>query len=139
MPFLTRWFIKTSFVYLGIALALGILLAGQSPWHLSLTIANLFPGYIHLLTVGWLTQLIFGVAYWMFPKYTLEHPHGSETLNWSAYILINMGLLIRIVNEPISIQTQAAFWGWMLALSALLQWLGGMLFILNLWNRVKGR
>ena len=32
MPILTRWFIKTSFVFLGIALALGILLASGSMW-----------------------------------------------------------------------------------------------------------
>lgn len=29
MPLLTRWFIKTSFVYLGIALVVGILLGGN--------------------------------------------------------------------------------------------------------------
>ena len=60
MPLLTRWVIKTSFVYLGIALAIGILLAGQSLWHLPVVIAALFPDYIHLLVVGWLTLLIFG-------------------------------------------------------------------------------
>jgi hypothetical protein len=63
MPILARTFIKTSFIYLGIALVLGILLAGQSMWNLPMIIASLFPQYVHLLTVGWLTLLIFGVAY----------------------------------------------------------------------------
>ena len=137
MPLLTRWVIKASFVCLGIGLALGILLAGQSLWRLPTFLSALFPGYIHLLTVGWLTLLIFGVAYWMFPKYSMEHPHGNEALNWSAYLLLNIGLVIRIVCEPISSQTNGAPWGWLLVFSALLQWLGGLAFIISLWKRVK--
>ncbi len=89
MPLLTRWFLKTSFVYLGIALAAGVLLAGQPLWGLPASLAALFPGYLHLLTVGWLTQLIFGVAYWMFPKDTSVQPHGREGLNWASYLTLN--------------------------------------------------
>jgi Trk-type K+ transport system membrane component len=29
--------------------------------------------------------------------------------------------------------------GWILALAAFLQWLGGMTFVLNTWSRVKER
>jgi hypothetical protein len=139
MPLLTRWVIKTSFVYLGMALVIGIFLAGQSLWHLPVFIATLFPDYIHLLVVGWLTLLIFGVAYWMFPKYSLEHPHGSEALNGSAYLLLNMGLVIRIVIEPVLARSQGTLLGWLLVLSALLQWLGGMALLITLWKRVKER
>ncbi len=139
MPLLTRWVIKTSFVYLGIALAVGILLAGQSPWHLPAFIASLFPAYIHLLVIGWLTLLIFGVAYWMFPKYSMERPHGSEKLSWSAYALLNAGLAMRVVSEPMLNQSRMFPWGWLMVLSALLQWLGGMALIMNLWKRVKGK
>ena len=137
MPILSRWFIRTSFVYLGIGLAVGILLAGQSLWNSLSSVAVLFPGYIHLLTVGWLTLLIFGVAYWMFPKYSSEHPHGNDLLNWAAFILLNLGLLIRLVDEPLDNLRKEAIWGWLLGLSALLQWLGGTAFVLNLWKRVK--
>lgn len=89
------------------------------------------------MTVGWLTLLIFGVAYWMFPRYSLEHPHGNDRLNWAAYILLNLGLALRLVGEPLNDIRQQAFWGWLMAFSALLQWLGGMAFIINLWKRVK--
>ena len=73
MPTLTRWFIKTSFVYLALALAVGLLLALQPIFRLT-TLGGLFPVYIHLLVFGWLTQLVFGVVYWMFPKYSTEKP-----------------------------------------------------------------
>ncbi len=137
MSLLTRLFIRTSFVYLGIALAEGILLAGQPFWNSALPFAILFQGYIHLLTVGWLTLLIFGVAHWMFPRYTSEQPHGSEGQNWAAYILLNLGLVMRLVGEPLQDLSPQAFWNWFLVVSAMLQWLGGMIFILNLWKRVK--
>ena len=137
MPLLTRWFIRTSFVYLGLALAIGILLAGQSLWSTSIPVNVLFPGYIHLLTVGWLTLLIFGVAYWMFPKYSQIQPRGNYALNWAAFILLNLGLVMRLVGEPLNILRRNALWGWLLVFSALLQWLGGMAFILNLCKRVR--
>jgi hypothetical protein len=137
MPLLTRWFIRTSFVYLGVALAEGILLAGQSVWNSPFPFAVLFQGYIHLLTVGWLTILIFGVAYWMFPKYSHAYPRGRDVLNWAAYILINLGLVMRVLAEPLNDIHQQAFWGLLLVFSALLQWLGGMAFIINVWKRVK--
>jgi hypothetical protein len=137
MPPLTRWFIKTSFVYLGLGLAEGILLAGQSLWNSPLPYAILFQGYIHLLTVGWLTMLIFGVANWMFPRASFEHPDGSEALGLIAYLMLNLGLVMRLAGEPLVDLHPQGLWGWFLVSSAILQWLGGMIIIMNLWKRVK--
>jgi hypothetical protein len=78
MPLLTRLLIKTSFVYLFLGLLLGILLVIQ-PAVLPAA-AGLFPVYFHLLAIGWLSSLIFGIGYWMFPKFSLEKPRGSELL-----------------------------------------------------------
>jgi hypothetical protein len=63
LPQLSRWLIRTALVYLLVSLMVGV----AQP---SLTSAGLilWPTYVHLLVVGWLTQLIFGVAYWMFPR-----------------------------------------------------------------------
>lgn len=94
MPLLTRTFIKTAMICLALALALGVLLA--------LGFKNgLFPVYIHLLVFSWLTQLIFGVALWMFPKYSNEKPRGYEALDWWTYALLNSGLFLRAIAEPI--------------------------------------
>lgn len=130
MPLLTRIFIKTAMIDFALALALGILLA--------LGISNgLFPVYIHLLVFGWLTQLIFGVVFWMFPKYSVEKPRGNEALGWWTYALLNTGLLLRAVAEPIQSTQANPISGWMLILSAVLQFLSGVLFVVNSWGRVK--
>jgi len=130
MPLLTRTFIKTAMIDFTVALILGILLA--------LGITNgLFPVYIHLLVFGLLTQLIFGVVFWMFPKFSAEKPRGSEPLGWWTYALLNIGLLQRAIAEPIQSTQPNPLSGWMLVISAILQFLAGLLFVVNSWGRVK--
>lgn len=137
MPPITRTFIKTGLLYLIAALLTGLLVAGYLPLGWPAWMAALSPVYFHLFMVGWVTQLIIGVAFWMFPKFTKEQPRGSATLAWAVYGLLNSGLLLRAVVEPAqSIQPQP-FLGGLLLLSALLQWLGGVTFVVNTWPRVK--
>jgi hypothetical protein len=131
MPTLTRWMIKTSLLYLVAALLTGAALAA------GVSLAGIQPVYFHLLMVGWITQLIFGVVYWMFPKYSAERPRGSEAAGWASYALLNAGLVLRAVGEPLLATAPAA--GPLLALAAVLMWLGGALFFANTWPRVKER
>ncbi len=138
MPALTRWFIKTSFVYLALALVMGLLLAMQATLGLA-SFGDLFSIYIHLLVFGWLTQLVFGVVYWMFPKYSAEAPRGSERLGWWTYGLLNVGLLLRAIAEPLQSVQPTPLTGWILVFSALLQFLSGLGFVLNSWQRVRVR
>ncbi len=137
MPSLTRWFIKLSLIYLVAAFLAGLALAAQPALDLPAAVASLNPVYFHLFLVGWVTQLIFGVVFWMFPKYTLEKPRGSEKLGWATLALLNVGLLLRVIGEPLNALQPAYLWGWILAISALLQWLAGLAFIVNTWGRVK--
>jgi hypothetical protein len=137
MPVLTRWFIKAGMLYFAFALFLGVILVASDAFEMPTWIAGLSPVYFHLFMVGWVTQLIFGVAYWMFPKFSTDKPRGSESLAWATFWLINAGLLIRMVAEPITSQGAYPVWGWALVLSALLQWLGGLAFCVNTWQRVK--
>jgi hypothetical protein len=136
MPALTRWFIKTSFVCLAAGLIVGLVMALQPMLRLPIP-AGLFPIYIHLLVFGWLTQLIFGVVFWMFPKYSREQPRGSEALGWLTYALLNLGLLLRAIAEPIDALQPGPISGWTLVVSALLQFLAGFAFAANSWPRVK--
>jgi hypothetical protein len=125
VPPLTRWYIKLSLVYFVAALAASVWQAAGGPLWLT-------PIYIHLLVVGWITGMIFGVAYWMFPKFSKEQPRGMDGLAVATFFLLHAGLLLRIVAEPL----QA---GGLLILSAVSQWLAGIGFIANTWPRVKER
>lgn len=133
MPILTRWFLKAALVYLVLALCAGILLALPG----DILISGLFPVYIHTLAFGWLTQLIFGVALWMFPKYSSAQPRGHEWLGWATFILLNIGLTLRVIFEPLHGISPSTFSSWMLVIAAVLQWLSGLAFVANTWTRVK--
>lgn len=137
MPPLTRWFIKTALLYFVLSLLAGLILASQAVLNFRLLPAGFTPAYFHMLMVGWVTQLILGVAYWMFPKFTKAQPRGSASLGWTVFWLLNVGLALRILIEPFNPAGTPLGWG--LVLSALLQWLAGLAFVANTWARVKER
>ena len=138
MPPLTRWFVRSALLWFLLALAAGILLAnGVAPRIPGTAVVLPYPTYLHLVTVGWLTNLIFGVALWLFPRYTAEWPRGSDALGWVSYAGLNLGLLFRLFGEPA--QLAGAGGRALLLLSAGLQLLGGWAFVLNIWPRVKAK
>jgi hypothetical protein len=139
MPALTRWFIKAGLLYLVAAAALGGLILAQTTLGLPGWLAVLRPVYLHLFMVGWVTQLIFGVVYWMFPKLSRQTPRGSERLGWAIFAGLNAGLLLRVVAEPLGTLRPDLGSGWVLVLAAVLQWLACVGFIANTWGRVKER
>jgi hypothetical protein len=137
MPLLTRLMLKTSLLYLALALLAGLLQASRSLLPAALRLPGLAPVYLHLFMVGWVSLLIFGVVFWMFPKFSREKPRGSEALGWGTFILINAGLILRVIGETSGLTGPG--WGWVLVFSAALQLLAGLLFVLNTWPRVKER
>jgi len=139
MPLLTRWFVRTAMVYLVLALLVGVALMAQNVAELPPAVGALSPVYFHLFMVGWVAQLIFGIGYWLFPTYTKESPRGSERLAKATYVLLNLGLVMRAIGEPINTVAPQALWGWLVAISAVLQWLAGMAFVANSWPRIKGK
>lgn len=137
MPTLTRWLIKTALLYFVASLLLGVVLAAKDAFGLAPSLAGLIPVYFHLLMVGWVTQLIFGVAFWMFPRYSKEKPRGREGLAWAMYASLNAGLLLRAIAEPMHSGAPSAFWAAVLVVSALLQWSAGLMFVANMWKRIR--
>lgn len=135
MPKLSRWMIRTALGYLIVGLGLALVRAGQQ--------AELLPGapqtwwlpQLHLLTVGWLTQLIFGVAYWLFPKATGPGRTWTPRAVWAAYGLLNVGLLLRVLFEPASIGDSLRSVG--LIASASVQWVAALLLTGAFWHRVR--
>lgn len=135
MPPLSRWFVKAGFVSLGLALLCELLLARPGGLWPALPDAALHLGAVHLLTVGWLLQLITGVAFWMFPRHPTAPPRGDVRPGWIGFGLLNLGLLIRLVAEP----WRLGFGGprWPLAISASLQLAAVLLLIYLLWPRIR--
>jgi hypothetical protein len=142
MPKISRLFVLTALAYLALAMLAGIALAslgaGDGGLGVSGTgslgsVALLRPAWIHLITVGWLTQLIFGVALWLFPR-----PGGhSDTQGaelWLCYGALNAGLLLRVASEA---GPALGFSVTVLPLSATLQLVAVLVFVFHAWPRVR--
>jgi hypothetical protein len=132
MPSLARWYIKAAMIYLIAGLLIGTLQAVP-------IFAVTGPAYVHMLVVGWITQMIFGVAYWMFPKYSAEVPRGDNSVAIATFVLLNVGLVLRVVVEPVRAWRPEALPGWLLAVAGVAQLLAAIGFAVSTWPRVKVR
>lgn len=97
------------------------------------------PVYFHLFMLGWVLQLIFGVAWWMFPILSREKPRGNEAIGWVVFYALNSGLILRAVAEPMRNLSTAGVWQVLLVISAVLQMIAGWTFVICIWPRVKGK
>ena len=133
---LTRRYIKTSFVFLVAGLLLGAWIvvaefaADVAPPRLLIT------AHVHLLLVGFMLMLVMGVATWMFPRPaaadTRYHPAVAEAVYW----IVALATALRALSEVL-----AAFGARSLrplvALGGLGQVAGALLFVVNIWWRVR--
>lgn len=138
MPTFSRYFIRAGLIYLVLALSLVTLQELASLLDAKLPFSLPYATFVHLLTVGWLSQLIFGVMLWMFPKYSKDNPRRDPRWSWAVFGLLNAGLVLRLLVEPF-IERPEGLAGGLLLLSALLQTAAIYAFVLNIWARVKER
>ena len=134
MPTIARLLIKTALIWLILGLFLGVYLFSSQAGRFAVVF---LPVFYHMIILGWVTQLIFGVAYWFFPKYSKDHPRGYERLIWISYIALNSGLILRAIGEPMAALSNSLYSEPILFLSILLQWFAALAFVINTWKRTE--
>ena len=136
MPTLTRWLVKAALLWLMAGLLLGVAMqlpaAPRDP-----LLRAAWPTYLHFLTVGWLLQLIIGIALWLFPRRSAARPRWCEWLGWTTFVLLNLGLVLRAVGEPGRALGHDAELPLLISAAAQLVAVGA--FVLNVWPRVRER
>ena len=135
---MTRWFNRIGMIYLVAALLVGALLTVSPRLGLPAPFLRLGPVYFHLFLVGWVTQLIMGTVHWLFPGVRAARAQ-TATLGWVTLVFLNAGLLLRALAEPLSGAQVGGLWGWLLVMSAVLQWLAGLAFVIFVWPRARER
>jgi hypothetical protein len=134
MPLLTRIFLFSAFLWLLASLGMETLDRAVQADVLSLS----SPGRIttlHGIVFGWITQTIFGVAWWMFPPASREIARPRGALVWICAACLNSGLVLRFVLEPSELPLRAP----LLVLSAALQSAAFLLFFAAIFPRIKAR
>ncbi len=89
---------------------------------------------IHLLVVGWVTQVIIGVSIWMFPPARGKYPRSDSPAGWFIWFALNAGLLLRLVFEGLLPAASPVA----LAAGALLQGVSILVYVVLIFPRIRG-
>jgi hypothetical protein len=150
MPVTSRAFVKASVIYLGVGALLGALLLINRWLPLEPRIALLRVSHVQALVVGWLTQLILGIAWWLFPPLKIglrsdaplpirrgQRQRGSESLFWATFVCLNAGILLQAIFEPLHGLTQIEFFAVLSGISGIFLFAAALAFVVNIWARVR--
>ena len=147
MPTTTRVFVRASILYLILGAALGALLLMNDWLSLGSAVYYVKPAHVQFLIVGWLTQLILGVAWWLFPPMAFRlrgqhYPHGqaqrgSEPLFWVTFALLNAGVVLYALAQPLFTRTGSGFFGGLVALAGVCLLAAALTFVANMWARIR--
>jgi hypothetical protein len=134
VPRTSRWFIQASLVYLALGFTLGAAVLFNKGIPLTPALVRLLPAHVEFLLVGWVIQLVMGVATWIFPRFGVPHSaYGSETAAWLAFALINAGVWLAGVG-PLAPGRVGDF---LPLIGRLAEAAAAVLFAANIWTRVR--
>jgi hypothetical protein len=137
-------------LYLGLGVVLGALLL-INRWLLQNPgIAALRTSHVEALLVGWLTQFIMGVGWWLFPPLAAglrpnttlsvqrgQAQRGNEALFWATFVCLNIGILLAATFEPAYRLTGVEAFRVLAGISGLFMLVAALAFVINTWGRIR--
>lgn len=134
MPRAARWLIRMSLVYLTLGFTLGAVLLFNKGIPLDPGLPRLLSAHVEFLLIGWVVQLVMGVATWIFPRFGVPHSaYGSEVATWLAFALVNGGVWLVAVAALLP-GGPGEVWP---LIGRLAEATGAVVFALNIWPRVR--
>ena len=130
MDWFVKAFLKTSLVWLGLGVTLGVAMAAKPAWIVYR------PAHFHMTLLGFVAMMIFGVAYHVIPRFT-GHPLYSRRLAGVHWWISNIGLALLVTGFALAPHIGAARIP-IMAAGATLSTSGGFAFIVNLWRTIDG-
>lgn len=128
-PFVRR-FIRSSLLWLGFGVMLGVCMA---IWPYRMLPYR--PAHVHANLLGFVSMMIFGVAYHVLPRFTGRSLH-STTLAKAHLILANAGLGLMVAGFLARV-TWAMPGTIALAIGGMTNAAGAIAFIYNLWKTLE--
>lgn len=128
------WMVRSAFLWMVLALIMETVLTG------SIAVVGRFPAqpywgaFRHALTVGWISMMIFGMAYRMIPVMEGRTPAWK----WTApmvFGLANIGALGRVTLESLSVSHPAVI-AW-IGTTGVVELSAGVLFTLFVWGTTR--
>jgi len=134
---LVRRYIKTAIVFLAVGIALGGWMLVNRELHGRPPTEYETSAHTHLIFVGFVMEMILGVALWLFPRPHKDDTRYSPRLVNIAYWLVTVGTVIRTAGELARASEDGVALRWLIVCSGLAQ-IGGLgLFFYTMWSRIR--
>jgi len=131
MDWYVRTFIKASLVWLALGVTLGVGMAANPQWVIYRT------SHIHMNLLGFVTMMIFGVAYHVIPRFS-GNPLYSVKLATVHWWLANTGLAMMAVGFALRAHIGRPAIP-LLATGGALSALGAYTFVYVVWRTIDGK
>jgi cbb3-type cytochrome oxidase subunit 1 len=130
MEWFVRAFLKASLAWLALGVTLGVAMAARPAW----TVHR--PAHVHMVLLGFVTMMIYGVAYHVVPRFSGNALHGRRVAGWHWWGS-NVGLLAMVVGFLLRPALGAAATP-ILATGGTLAALGAYAFAWIIWRTIDG-
>lgn len=130
METFVRRFLKSSLIWLAIGVLLGVSMAW---WPIQALVYR--PAHVHANLLGFVSMMIFGVAYHVIPRFT-GNPLHSRRLPSLHLIAANVGLAGLVSGWVVRV-SNATIGGALIQTGAVLSTVGASLFIYNIWRTIE--
>lgn len=131
MDWFVQRFIKSALVWLGLGVTFGVAMAAHPVWIIYR------PAHVHMNLLGFVTMMIYGVAYHVVPRF-FGHPLHSRKLGGVQWWVSNLGLALMVVGF-IMVPHSGARGTPLLVTGGTLSALGAFAFIFNILRTIDGQ
>ena len=131
MDWFVRAFIKASVLWLALGILVGIAMAVYPAW----TVYR--AAHVHMMVVGFVTMMIYGVAYHVLPRFTGNPLHNRRAAGVHFWIA-NVGLAFMVTGFALRANA-SPFATAVLTIGGVLAGAGAYVFAYLVWRTVDGR
>ena len=130
MDWFVRAFLKASLVWLALGVTLGVGMAVRPGW------AAYYPAHVHMNLLGFVTMMIYGVAYHVIPRFVGRPLHARLLAAWHWWAS-NCGLALMVAGFVIRPSGDMSG-GVLLSVGGTLAAVGAYMFVYNIWQTLGG-
>jgi cbb3-type cytochrome oxidase subunit 1 len=134
MDWFVKAFIKASVTWLGLGVTFGLAMAVHPAW------TFYSPAHLHILLLGFVTMMIYGVAYHVIPRFVGFPLHSRRAAGWHWWmsnvglVLMVAGFVLRVTDNIVGRTAGTP----LLAAGGTLAALGAYIFAYVLWRTMDG-
>jgi cbb3-type cytochrome oxidase subunit 1 len=130
MDWFVKAFLKSSLVWLALGVSLGLAMAAYPPWTIHRA------AHMHMVLLGFVTMMIFGVAYHVVPRFAGHPLHQRMLAGWHWWIS-NAGLALMVAGFVLRAARPVAGTV-VLAVGGSLSASGAYIFAFLIWRTIDG-